>query len=226
MKKYIITLIILLAVIGLIYFGSKIYFAKWITNQNEVILLKVDTRIAKQEALLFLVLDLAEKNGADEIVKKIIVDCSFDDRNQFDTLLDKLSETINSSELKNLNNLFYKCGSFYSDRKAVMSARLQREVDVYSDYISLRNSLLETDDIKDQDKVELWSKLAKTEWQVSEDFNHLVKLQGDIIASLLAGNDRDSSTIKDTLNEVQITRDNMTVGSKQIVKFRQQLQAI
>src|SRR5690606_5572118 len=114
-------------IIGFLYITQTL-FAYVVREQNEETLLSVDLRIAEQELLLVTIADLARRTEADAVTNRIVVDCSADERREFDTLLDTLGLSITPAELRQLDTLFYKCGSFYADRKAVMAARLYREV--------------------------------------------------------------------------------------------------
>ena len=67
------------------------------------------------------------------MVAKIISDCP--NRVKFETLLDTLA-TLKHNDLVRTQQLFESCGSFYSERKAVMVSRLERELDVLKDNIA------------------------------------------------------------------------------------------
>lgn len=225
-KKNSALVIIFLACIILLVFGIKHLVGEWIMNKNEKTLLTVDLQIAKQELLLTTVADLTRKTEADEITSRIIVDCIPDERQRFDTLLDSLSVQISNTELKELDTLFYKCGNFYSNRKAVMSARLYREVEVYNEYVKLRASLINADDPVLSERAILWLKLADSELIFADHFSTLVELQGDIITALLAGSSRDSVSITATLDEVNATRVQMTILGRQIDSYRDIMQSV
>jgi len=213
---------VVILVIIIIQFG----LTNWISNQNEKTLTTINLRIAEQELLLISVADLVRRTEGDEITNRIIVDCPAPDRIRFDTLLDDLSLSISSQDLRELDTLFYKCGSFFADRKAVMSARLYREVEVYDDYVDLRASLISADDVKLRERGAVWLKLANSELVFADNFSTLVRLQGDIITTLLSGERRDSDSITATLVQVKETRDQMVLLSRQIENFRNDLQSL
>lgn len=225
-KKYLTVTILCAVVIGFFYLGIELVVSQWITNQNGKTLLTIDLKIAEQELLLGTIADLARRTEADAITNRIIVDCVTDERKRFDTLLDALSVQITTPELKELDILFYKCGNFYSDRKAVMSARLHREVEVYNDFVSLRAGLISSVDVVLQERGSLWVKLSESELVFSDYFGTLVKLQGDIISALLVGESRNSESITATLDEVTATRVQMTILSRQIEEYRNSIQSL
>jgi hypothetical protein len=217
-------------IIGLLAAGVLLYIVQLYTNATvetklEAASLALEANIAEQEVVLVTIADLAKQSGADEITEQIVVDCSAAERQRFESLLDKLSGTITRTELLELDSLFFACGSFFADRKAVMVARLIREVAVYRDYIALRNRVLSADTV-DEERVLLWQRIADDELMLSSDFNKLVDLQRDIIMALLAGKSRDSAEIATTLTAVTETRNNMTVRIQQIENTRAELLSI
>lgn len=206
-------------------YGVHLYTTAAVATKLEAASLALEANIAEQEVVLVTIADLAKQSGADEITEQIVVDCSATERQRFESLLDKLSANITRAELLELDGLFFSCGSFFADRKAVMVARLIREVAVYRDYIALRNRVLTTDTVGEE-RVLLWQRIADDELLLSGDFNKLVDLQRDIIMALLAGKSRDSAEITETLQAVTETRNNMTVRIQQIENTRAELLSI
>lgn len=190
-----------------------------VANKSEHMVLAVDVKIAEQKLQLVQIADLTRQNGADAITERIIVDCSAPDRQRFDVLLDALAGTITPPELSELEDLFYKCGRFFADRRAVMASRLVREVSIYHAYASLRETLLKRDDDLIA-QLETWKQLADAELETAEYFNELVTLQGKIIAELRSGKSRNSVELTDTLAEVQNIRVKMSILGKQIENYR------
>jgi len=183
--------------------------------QNRDTLVKLDSTILNQEKLLISLSEATRVNGADEATERIIVDCKASERQRFDQLLDSLSGNIKTSELKELDELFYKCGSFYADRKSVMATRLVREVDILEEYQNLR-SVLSNQGLDQTDKITAWRNLAEAELKTAEYFKQLVMLQGTIITQLNSGKSANSPEIVATLNEVSSVRGQMLILSKQI----------
>ena len=193
------------------FFGIKQY----LYGQSKLALTQIDAAISAQELLLVKLADITRVNGADAPTERIIVDCKATQRQRFDVLLDSLSGAITAVELAELDTLFYKCGGFYADRKSVMATRLVREVQIFSDYITLRESLqkMPSDQSK---KIQSWQALAEAELKTAEYFNSLVSLQGTIINELCTGKSSASPEIVATLGEVNKVRGQMVVLSKQI----------
>jgi hypothetical protein len=212
-----VTVALILAVILLI---SLYFIVRYIVdNQNRDTVAALDTRIFDQEKLLISLAEATRVNGADAATERIIVDCKADERQQFDKLLDLLSANISASQLTELNTLFYKCGSFYSDRKSVMATRLVREVEVLSQYLTLRSVMSTVTDTESK-KLESWKNLAEAELKTAEYFNQLVLLQGKIITELNSGKKPGSPELLATLNDVNNVRGQMLILSKQIEVFK------
>lgn len=210
-KRITMILIVLLVVVVSVYFLIN-YFA---SMQNKQTLDKINSAIINQELVLAKISDLTRTNGADAVTEKIIPDCGPNERQRFDNLLGSLSTSIKNSELTELNNLFYLCGSFYSDRKAVMAARLSREVEIFDEYLALKTAL-ENKTTQENTKLVAWQELAADEVKTAEYFNALVALQGKIITDLLLGKKADSPEVVATLTEVSNVRGQMLLLSKQI----------
>ncbi len=211
-----VTLTLILTIILLI--GLYFIVRYTIDAQNRETVAALDTAIVEQEKNLLTLAEITRTNGADTATERIIVDCTYDERQQFDKLLDVLSASISKQQLTDLNTLFYKCGSFYADRKSVMATRLVREVAIYADYLKLRSVM--SGDNGDIKSVESWTNLAEAELKTAEFFNQLVSLQGKVITELNAGKNADSPEIAETLKEVNTVRGQMLVLSKQIEVYK------
>jgi hypothetical protein len=208
-----VTVGIILAIILIISLYFVVLFT--IKAQNQAVISQHDTLIKDQEILLASLADSTRRNGADEATARIIKDCAPLDRARFDSLLDLLSSTISLTELAELNTLFYKCGSFFSDSKAVMATKLAREVDIYSKFLNLR-SIVSNENTDYTEQLAAWRNLSEAEIKTAEYFNQLVVLQGTIISELIAGKSATSPSVVATLNEVNAVRGQMTILSSQI----------
>lgn len=211
-----VTLTLILTIVLLI--GLYFIVRYTIDAQNRETVAALDTAIAEQEKNLITLAEITRTNGADTATERIIVDCSYDERQQFDKLLDLLSASISKEQLLDLNTLFYKCGSFYSDRKSVMATRLVREVEVFEDYLKLR-SVMSSESSKSK-TLDPWKKLAEAELKTAEYFNQLVLLQGKVITELNAGKNATAPELVATLQEVNTVRGQMLVLSKQIEVYK------
>lgn len=186
---------------------------------------QVQLTIAEQQSILTSVAEVTARGGADEVVSSIITDCSTAERAQFDRLLSSLDRGLTQAQLSELARLFDRCGGFFAERKAVMVARLEREMEVFRDYVALLNSIT-GQDLADEYEVAEWQSLVTEEKRQSQLFSRLVELQGDIITTLEAGNQPSSEAITELLTEVQEVRETLAVATMQAAELRSSLSAL
>jgi hypothetical protein len=218
-----LTVILIISVVVLIglFLGMQ-----WSTSgQNSKTIATLDAAILIQKDNLSDLAEITRVNGSDATTDRIIVDCSSSERERFDTLLDQLQANISKSELNELNTLFYACGSFYADRKAVMATKLLREVEILSDYVDLR-SIVSGKSSDESTKVEAWRKIAESELKTAEYFKELVQLQGKIIVQLDSGMTPTSPEVTATLTQVSTVRGQMLVLNQQIEVLKDEVTTI
>lgn len=176
---------------------------------------------ADQESVLVAIAETTARNGADAITESIIQDCSLDERDRFEELLNGLNSGLPRTELVELERLFGRCGGFFAERKAVMVARLSREIEVYESYI------LQLEEVTGRQVAEAnlseWQTLAAEERKQSQLFSELVQKQDEIISALLAGNSPDSEEVTDILREVTEIQGNLIVANQQAANLRSNL---
>lgn len=184
--------------------------------------LQTEVLIAEQATRLSSIAEATARNGADAITEQIIKDCSLTERNRFDDLLGRLNRGLSGTELAELERLFGRCGSFYSARKAVMVARLQREYEVYLNYVrQLEN--LSGQSQSERYNLSGWEQLASLELKQSELFSELVRDQDEIISTLLSGKAPSSPEITSILERVQATQGTLFVTNAQAGEVRSEL---
>jgi hypothetical protein len=183
--------------------------------------LKTQLKIAQQETKLAAIAELTGRDGADAVVEEIIKDCSIENRQRFDTLLSRLAE-LNAVELIEVEQLFNSCGNFYAERKAVMVTRLEREYEVYLDFIDVL-SLVDEEESKVTYDVEGWGKLVEQEKKRSELSTSLVLIQGKIIDSLRKKTPISSDQMQLLLVEGKETKDALIKISSEIDDLREKV---
>jgi hypothetical protein len=182
----------------------------------------LELQIAEQQALLISLAETTARNGADATTETIIRDCAAEERREFDLLLGKLDTGLPTAELAKLERLFGRCGSFYSERKSVMVARLEREIDLYETYIAQLQTLKGVD-VEKTYQVDRWKELAAKEQQQSDSFAKLVPLQDRIISALLAGKSIQSDDLKITLQEARDVQELLILANTQASQIRAEL---
>ncbi len=208
-----ITLFIVLLIVVTIFCFYTVQ--KYIYNTNQETVNQISSAVSEQELSLKSLAELTRSNGADAVTDRFIADCKAVERIRFDTLLDALSKNISKGDLQEVNSLFFKCGSFYADRKSIMAIKLAQQVEHFD---SLHTILATVTTVPSENltTIATWIEIAEAELKTAEYFNTLVKLQGSIITDLLSGKRSDSPELVATLTEVNSVRGQMLILSKQI----------
>lgn len=193
-----------------------------VDSRFQALELSTRAQISDQETLLVKIAEITARNGADEVTESIVRDCSVDERIDFDKLLSRLNSGLSKLELSELERLFGRCGSFFSERKLVMSSRFSREVEIYEDYVN-QLSIITGESEQENFPVEEWKKLATEESKQGEYSVDLVRLQGTIINTLLAGNASNSDEILEILNEVKEVQENLSLAKMNSSKIKEGL---
>ena len=202
------------------YVGGVLIARERLADLRTELLIQVN----EQQTLLTTIAETTARNGADEVTEGIVKDCSIDERTQFDALLGRLDSGLLQSELTSLERLFGRCGSFYAERKSVMVARLEREVEVYENYVTQLEQIGGVD-VADFN-VTLWQQLVEDEKKQSVAFSALVENQDKIISSLLAGRNANSPEMKSILEEVKRVQQSLTDASISAGEKRRTLDAL
>lgn len=179
-------------------------------------------QIADQQTVLLAIAEATGRNGVDVAGESIIHDCAVNERTEFDSLLSRLNVGLSQTELITLERLFGRCGSFFSDRKSLMSSRLTREIEIYETYVT-QLSILLGDDLSGAFLVQKWKALAAEEERQSELFGRLVGAQDKIIATLLSGKSANSDEIQEILQEAKEIQETLLVANKQASTLRAEL---
>jgi hypothetical protein len=179
----------------------------------------------RQRGVLSVIAETTARNGADAVTESIVRDCTTEQRTRFDTLLGELDSGLSRGELVELERLFASCGSFFSERKSLMVARMEREYDLYVDYTDQLEAIT-GDELQEAAQIEAWGDLVRFEKQQDQYFSSLVELQEKIIGELLDGNTNQSEEIISILAEVREARENLTLASTQAATVRSEVLAL
>lgn len=213
-----------ITVLGVLVGALCIYVLSNQVTKERLAALENHTRdaVTEQQALLVAIAETTARNGADAVTEEIIRDCQLSDRNRFDSLLSQLDSGLSSSELAALERLFDRCGSFYAERKAVMVSRLMREIEVY-EYFVHQLGLISDTDVTEKYNIGQWQKLAQEEQKQSQLYAELVRLQGQIIATLVSGGAQADTDLDTVLLEVREVQETLIVINKQVGNIRSEL---
>lgn len=199
------------------YVGGILIAKERVSSLRTVLMVQA----ADQRALLNTIAETTARNGADVVTEAIVKDCSVSERTAFDALLSRLDSGLGQSELVTLERLFGRCGSFYAERKSVMVARLDREVEIYKNYVQQLETIGGAD--IDSYNVPLWEELAKDEKRQSEVFSSLVSQQDQIISTLMSGRLATSEEVLKILAQVKTSQQELADSNASAAQKRAQL---
>lgn len=209
--------VILVAFLGI--FLTLMCVSWYIQEKQEAYTSFTERKIAEQENKLSIISDLLHKDSADEVVNKIIKDCSLENRAEFDLQLSKLPE-LRGSQLIEMEKLFNACGNFYAVQKAVMVSKLNREYEIYNDLVSIV-AIADPKAKLISYNTENWKTRVELESKKSELFTQLVDLQGRIIRGLRQQMTISSDEMQAMLVEGQKVKEEIATLSMQIDSARQ-----
>ena len=212
--------------IMLLAIGTGIFLSMYIVNERmQTFESNSRIQLAKQQALLSTIAETTARNGADSITESIVRDCSIDDRSRFDTLLSSLDSGLPRYELIELERLYLACGNFYAERKAVMVARLSREIEIYETDVAQLSDITGRNQ-SDAYKLPAWQQLAAGEATQSQHFSAMVRAQKQIIDTLLTGKSASSDEIRTILTEVGEIKEALLLAKTQTDMLRTDLTAL
>ncbi len=159
---------------------------------------------------------ITDSNGADEAIGRIVVDCGR--RSEFESLLISLA-TLSKKELVTLQGLFESCGSFYAERKALMVEKLERELESYTEYLSLL-AILTTNKRSIYEETK-WVELVSLEKERSTLLTDQMVLQEKIISALISGATVGGKEVGALVGEAQGVGDLLMVAGQKIDALRE-----
>lgn len=202
------------AVVGGYFFGQSV-----VNKRLADVVALSQVEIAEQLDTVASVSEVMASGGVDAVTERVIKDCPVAERNRFDELLSKLNGGLARPELQELSRLYDRCASYFSRRKAVMAARLEREVEIY-ELLTKRYYLLADADDSNLYTIKEWMELVALEKSQSAVFERLVTMQGSIISELLIGRTVNSDELKELLREVGEAQQMQTYNAVKMTELR------
>jgi hypothetical protein len=185
---------------------------------------KVATQLHEQiDAQIQVLWDLAlvtDRNGADEVISTIVADCPR--RAEYETLLNQLG-SLSKKELITVQNLYESCGNFYAERKALMVAKLERELAVTLQLRALLGTVRESE--TNEYKLEAWKELVVLEQARSVLLTEQNSIQSKIIGLLITGATSGSKEVRSLVSEAQSIAELLNVRDHEIDRVRGELQS-
>lgn len=209
----------------LVVFGLR-FGLQTILHAHDVAAIRtIDDTIQNQRAIVVTTADLTRQNSVDPAIEKVITACNTSDQQRFNTLLDSLAKNISPTDLDELTVLFYKCGHYDADRKGIMTARLEREVQILINLEQMRNYIQPYANNM-QTETDTWKKIVEAEQKWTGYSNDLVTEQGIIIDLLRSGKKTTSPEVVEVLTKAGSARSQLQVLGLQIQNYRQSVQSI
>jgi hypothetical protein len=176
-------------------------------------------RIQVEKSTLLNLATITDRNGADAIIENIVNDCSR--RSEYEGLLESL-ETLSKKDLISAQNLFESCGTFYAERKALMVAKLERELEAYVDFVALLSQFQNDVDINHQ--VLAWKDLVSLESTRSSLLSDQAHLQSKIITLLISGSLVSSKEVINLVRDAGEISELLSVHDHRIDELRASLE--
>lgn len=161
---------------------------------------------------------ITDSNGADEFISTVITECARHD--EYEALLNNL-ETLSKNELLTLQSIFKNCSGYYTERKALMVARLKEELEVAQQFHNLRSSLDTNTEMTNA--LEKWKALVALEEKRSALLDSQNAIQSRIIELLISGSVPSSVSVQTVVQEAQNVSELLQVHNLQIDALRGQL---
>jgi len=178
--------------------------------------------LAVEEQKLISIANLTSNDRIDATVESIIIDCTIENRARFDQQLSILPQ-LKGLQLTEIEQLFYMCGDFYAQKKAVMVSRLQSQFEFFSTLVLL-TSHIDTRVTPLTYKMSQWTEFVELQKKQSDLSLKLVDIQGAIILQLKKNTSINSNELQALVVDGQKTRDAVSAVSVEIETVQKQLQ--
>lgn len=218
MKKNIITYILIIGVAVLTVYLLAVFISNnRITEYTEVL----EIQTTEQEAALSEIATVSARNGAVPEVDGILLDCSAEERERFDTLLGSLDSGLDQATLDELDSLFGRCGDYFAERKAVQTLRLEQELERYESTVELLSTL--NPNSNHIEKLDAWRELVRLEQTQSQLFTQLVAAQDRIIQTLRSNDSMNAESVVEASQAAREVQENLLLASTQAGALREEL---
>lgn len=205
--------------LALLFVVTTIIGGVWLVHFNQR---ELETSLREalrvREIQLYELATMTDKNGADEIVTKIITDCSR--RSEFEAILLRLTE-LNRKELLVLQNLEDTCGGFSAERKALMVSKLEHEFQSYSEIANFLLLLSPRDPVLRH--VSEWNNLITLEKVRSDLLTEQQLMHENIITVLIQGESAQSSKVQNFVRSLHDITELLAVHDREIDERRDML---
>lgn len=185
-------------IFGFLIGAILIYFVSSFTTERRLneYQLSLETSATYTRTEVQSLVDLIARGDATPATTKIIVDCTPEERIQFETLLMQLDAGLSRQELSELDNLFGRCASVVSVRRALTLMELSQKVESLETLVTQRKQVGTFEEL-DAYLADLRA-LVSAEQSLTELSFMMIYLQREIIDTLQAGD-----ATEEQLNELR-----------------------
>lgn len=180
----------------------------------------IQKHLDAQVAILWDLAVVTDRNGADEVVSRIIADCPR--RGEYETLLNDLG-ILSKKELITVQNLYESCGSFFAERKALMVTKLERELHIAHEYAEIL-SIVNKKSVSSY-KLDTWKEVVAKEETRSALLSDQTAIQSKIIALLISGATTSSKDVRALVQDAQDIGELLNVQDHEIDTLRGKIQS-
>lgn len=180
---------------------------------------QLDLELALTHKALLDLAMLTDRNGADQEIESIVLDCSI--RPEYESLLVKLG-SLSARELLTVQSQFENCGFFYSERKSLMVSRIVHTYSHFTSLIKLRSAFDTSFELLQLEKN--WKNLVELESKRSELLNEQTLIQQSIITLLIKGKGVNSADIVELVSQANQIGQHLIVLDHEIDETRRLLE--
>lgn len=210
---------------GSIFVGLTFLISSYVVEQREKSIVDgITIQILEQQKNLITLAETTDDDEVDIAVSGIVRDCSAQNRNRFDYLLNNLA-TLSATEYSESKQLFDGCARFFSAQKSLMVARFTREYEVFAEFVNLLAIVDDAISISEF-RVNDWQRLVELETRRSEIYIEQADVQLEIIVALQAGESVASEVITELTNKAKNIKEEDIVLNQQIDTLRTSLQEV
>ncbi len=207
--------------IAFILFSVALTFvlSTWYVHHNQRALeTLLREQLEEERSYLAQLAEITDSNGADSITQSIVRDCPR--RDEYESFLGNLG-ALSMRELIAVQTLSESCGMFYAERKALMVAKLERELVHYNTLLDTL-ALLSGEDFDSFQRTE-WNSLVELEKGRSAGLGDQARIQEEIIAALITGESSQSEHVTQLVQQAQEINELLVVQNQRIDEMRSRL---
>lgn len=178
----------------------------------------LDSQINEQIVSLGNLAIITGRGASNQQADMLVKECKIDERAEFEALLASLNSDLNKHELNRLSILFNNCGHVFANRRTSMYLQMQNEFDSLKKTVNVRKQI--DDFSEDSINYSKWEELIDNEHEISNIFQDMVQVQGEIINALLSGKTTNSEEVNLLLKRAQEIKTKLNEATEKASSIR------